>query len=79
MLKSRKNNIVASSSALHRLSGKRKKNYRFTLIELLVVIAIIAIMLRSKDLFFLLFSAIFALLYFDEKTLNTQIQNVTSA
>ena len=44
MLKSRKNNIVASSSALHLSSGKHKKNCRFTLIELLVVIAIIAIL-----------------------------------
>ena len=62
-------------------SGKTAEKHvnTFTLIELLVVIAMIAIMLRSKDLFFLLFSAIFALLYFDEKTLNTQIQNVTSA
>ena len=34
------------------------KRYRFTLIELLVVIAIIAILSRSKNSFFLLFSAI---------------------
>ena len=49
----------------------------FTLIELLVVIAIIAILLRSKWLFFLLFSAIFAFSCFDGKTLNTQIPNIT--
>ena len=49
----------------------------FTLIELLVVIAIIAILLSSKGLFFLLFSAYFAFLRFDVKTLNTQIPNVT--
>ena len=49
----------------------------FTLIELLIVIAIIAILLRSKWLFFLLFSAFFTFLHFHEKTLNTQIQNVT--
>ena len=53
-----------------------RKN-RFTLIELLVVIAMIAILLRSKWLFFLLFSAFFTFLHFHEKTLNTQIQNVT--
>ena len=49
----------------------------FTLIELLVVIAIIAILLRSIWLYFLLFSAYFAFSRFDEKTLNTQIPNVT--
>ena len=49
----------------------------FTLIELLVVIAIIAILLRSKRLYFLLFSARFAFSIFDKKTLNTQIPNVT--
>ena len=38
---------------------KNKKNtHKFTLIELLVVIAIIAILSRSKNSFFLLFSAI---------------------
>ena len=36
----------------------RVKQYCFTLIELLVVIAIIAILSRSKNSFFLLFSAI---------------------
>ncbi|MBQ6597125.1 MAG: prepilin-type N-terminal cleavage/methylation domain-containing protein [Lentisphaeria bacterium] len=51
----------------------------FTLIELLVVIAIIAILLRSKWPFFLLFSAVFAFSRFDEKLLNTQIPNVTSS
>ena len=50
----------------------------FTLIELLVTIAIIAILLRSKRLYFLLFSARFAFSIFDKKTLNTQIPNVTS-
>ena len=49
----------------------------FTLIELLVTIAIIAILLRSKRLYFLLFSARFAFSIFDKKTLNTQIPNVT--
>jgi|GEM_PF-3719088 len=49
----------------------------FTLIELLVVIAIIAILLRSKWLFFLLFSAIFAFSLSDIKMINTQIPNVT--
>ena len=41
------------------------------------VIAMIAILLRSKGLFFLLFSAIFAFLRFDGKMINTQIPNVT--
>ena len=54
-----------------------RAHVHFTLIELLVVIAIIAILLRSKWLFFLLFSAFFTFLHFHEKTLNTQIQNVT--
>ena len=40
-------------------------------------IAIMAILLRSKGPFFLLFSARFAFLIFDKKTLNTQIPNVT--
>ena len=39
------------------LDGKEVK-HGFTLIELLVVIAIIAILSRSKNSFFLLFSAI---------------------
>ena len=56
---------------------RRPEATLFTLIELLVVIAIIAILLRSKWLFFLLFSAFFTFLHFHEKTLNTQIQNVT--
>ena len=34
------------------------RKHKFTLIELLVVIAIIAILSRSKNSFFLLFSAI---------------------
>ena len=51
--------------------------WSFTLIELLIVIAIIAILLRSKRLYFLLFSARFAFSIFDKKTLNTQIPNVT--
>ena len=37
----------------------------------------IAILLSSKGLYFLLFSAVFAFSRFDEKTLNTQIPNVT--
>ncbi len=49
----------------------------FTLIELLVVIAIIAILLRSKWLFFLLFSAIFAFSCFDGKTLYTYLPNIS--
>ena len=57
--------------------GKGCFKRKFTLIELLIVIAIIAILLRSKWLFFLLFSAFFTFLHFHEKTLNTQIQNVT--
>ena len=65
-----------SSFITHPSSFGRKR--RFTLIELLVVIAIIAILLRSKRLFFLLFSAYFAFSRFDEKKLNTQIPNVTS-
>ena len=40
-------------------------------------IAMMAILLRLKWLFFLLFSAFFTFLHFHEKTLNTQIQNVT--
>ena len=56
----------------------RKRILTFTLIELLVVVAIIAILLRSKWLFFLPFSAIFAFSHSDEKKLNTQIPNVTS-
>ena len=60
------------------VSMHHRKNRVFTLIELLVVIAIIAILLRPKWLFFLLFSAISVFLIFDKKTLNTQIQNVTS-
>ena len=55
-----------------------RRRQHFTLIELLVVIAIIAILLRSKGLFFLLFSTVSAFLRFDVKTLNTQIPNVTS-
>ena len=55
----------------------KKITVRFTLIELLIVIAIIAILLRSKRLYFLLFSARFAFSIFDKKTLNTQIPNVT--
>ncbi|MBQ6596055.1 MAG: prepilin-type N-terminal cleavage/methylation domain-containing protein [Lentisphaeria bacterium] len=55
----------------------RRKSKVFTLIELLVVIAIIAILLRSKWLFFLLFSAIFAFSMFDKIMINTQIPNVT--
>ena len=61
----------------HHSSFQRKR--RFTLIELLVVIAIMAILLRSKWPFFLLFSAVFAFSRFDEKLLNTQIPNVTSS
>ena len=74
-----KNCIIKNSSLIPHLSYlKRKTLCRFTLIELLVVIAIIAILLRSKRLFFLLFSAYFAFSRFDEKKLNTQIPNVTS-
>ena len=51
--------------------------HAFTLIELLVVIAMMAILLRSKWLFFLLFSAIFAFSMFDKIMINTQIPNVT--
>ena len=65
MLKA-KSNLTSSLSCLK----------HFTLIELLVVIAIIAIQLRSKWLFFLLFSAGFAFSHFDEKTLNSQMLNV---
>lgn len=56
---------------------KHKTGRLFTLIELLIVIAIMAILLRSKGPFFLLFSARFAFSPFDKKTLNTQIPNVT--
>ena len=73
-----KTKAVHTSSLIPHLSClKRKTACRFTLIELLIVIAIIAILLRSKWLFFLLFSAFFTFLHFHEKTLNTQIQNVT--
>ena len=66
-----------SSFISHHSSFQRKTVYCFTLIELLVVIAMIAILLRSKRLYFLLFSARFAFSIFDKKTLNTQIPNVT--
>ena len=50
------NSIFNTSSLLSDLSYlKRKTAARFTLIELLVVIAIIAILLRSKWLFFCYF------------------------
>ena len=39
-----------------------RKKQVFTLIELLIVIAMMAILLSSKGLFFLLFSAYFAFL-----------------
>ena len=58
-----------------RISGKAWRG--FSLIELLVVIAMMAILPRTKWLFFLLISAIFAFSRFDGKTINTQIPNVT--
>ena len=65
------------NSAVKYERGKKPLTGIFTLIELLVVIAIIAILLRSKWLFFLLFSAIFAFSMFDKIMINTQIPNVT--
>ena len=44
-----------------------QKSSMFTLIELLVVIAIIAILSRSKNFFFLLFSAIQTFAHFCSK------------
>ena len=67
-----------SAEPVRHFSMKRQKR-AFLLIELLIVIAIIAILLRSKWPFFLLFSAVFAFSRFDEKLLNTQIPNVTSS
>ena len=49
----------------------------FTLIELLVVIAIIAITLRSKSHFFLLFSAILDFLPLLQRIHNFQKRDVT--
>jgi len=46
---------IFSSFTTHLSSFQRKVFCRFTLIELLVVIAIIAILLRSKWLFFCYF------------------------
>ena len=64
--------------AMKKQISRRKETVRnFTLIELLVVIAMMAILLRSKWPFFLLFSAYFAFSLFDAKMLNTQIPNVT--
>ena len=56
-------NLFPQGNTPHRnavpLTAKRYSSRRaFTLIELLVVIAIIAILSRSKNSFFLLFSAI---------------------
>jgi len=56
--------------------GKSVKQ-RFTLIELLVVIAIIAITLRSKSHFFLLFSAILDFLPLLQRIHNFQKRDVT--
>ena len=71
-------------SALHSFHTKengpacrRVKRKRFTLIELLVVIAIIAITLRSKSHFFLLFSAILDFLPLLQRIHNFQKRDVT--
>ena len=74
----KKNHNMNNSSESFKPTFKPiNKKFAFTLIELLVVIAMIAILLRSKWPFFLLFSAVFAFSRFDEKLLNTQIPNVT--
>ena len=58
-------------------STQMKRKSFFTLIELLVVIAIIAITLRSKSHFFLLFSAILDFLPLLQRIHNFQKRDVT--